>query len=175
MKTLLNGREVVLLWSFLLMSSVIMSSATWAAPKAEILEYGFYSFTDGSERLMQPITTSGYVTKGKTQLDKNTNRIPLEIGRLFGFRFRISGMNRNVGIIPLEFVVVHPEMKKPDGTFSTGYRYNLDLKLTNGMVEDKTGYRVNEDFEMVEGEWHFEYRFMNKTLIKQSFTTFTEK
>ena len=87
MKTLLNGREVVLLWSFLLMSSVIMSSATWAAPKAEILEYGFYSFTDGSERLMQPITTSGYVTKGKTQLDKNTNRIPLEIGRLFGFRF----------------------------------------------------------------------------------------
>jgi hypothetical protein len=39
-------------------------------------------------------------------------------------------------------------------------------------VEDKTGYRVNEAYEMVEGDWKFEYRFMNKTLIERSFTTY---
>ena len=81
-------------------------------------------------------------------------------------------MDKTVGVIPVELVVTHPEMKKPDGSLSTGYRYKMDLTLNNGAVEDKTGYRVNEAYEMVEGDWLFEYRFMDKTLIKHTFTTY---
>ena len=151
---------------------MVFSVAVVAAPKAEVLEYGYYEFTKGSERLANTTTTSGYVTRGAARLVKKTEKIPLKRGRLFGFRFKISGLDKAVGAIPLELVVSHPEMKKPDGSFSTGYRYNLDLALEDGKVEDKTGYRVNEAFEMVEGDWLFEYRFMNKTLIKHTFTTF---
>ncbi len=159
----------------LLVALVLTVPAAMAAPVAKVLEYGFYEFIDGSERLTHPSTTSGYVTKGEARLVEKTQRIPLKKGRLFGFRFRISGMERNVGVIPLELVVVHPSMKKSDGSVSTGYRYNLTLLLNQGMVEDKTGYRINEDFEMVEGDWYFEYRFMNKTLIGQTFTTYLPK
>ena len=148
------------------------SASVFAAPKAEVFEYGYYEFTTGSERLPNEITTSGYVTRGVAKLVKKTEKIPLKRGRLFGFRFRIFGMNRTVGVIPLELVVTHPEMKKPDGSLSTGYRYKMDLTLKDGAVEDKTGYRVNEAFEMVEGDWLFEYRFMDKTLIKHTFTTY---
>jgi len=148
--------------------------AVQAAPVATIIERGYYQFTGDSERMARPSISSGYVTSGSTQLVENTQRIPLQKGRLFGFRFRITGLAQNVGVIPLELVVVHPKMKKPDGSLSTGYRYNIDLKLSNGMVEDKTGYRINEDFEMVEGDWKFEFRFLNKTLIKQTFTTFLQ-
>jgi hypothetical protein len=148
--------------------------AVQAAPVVTVIERGYYQFTDGPERMARPSASSGYVTRGEAKLVKDTQRIPLEKGRLFGFRFRIDGLEKNVGIIPLELVVVHPEMKKPDGSLSKGYRYNMDLKLNNGMVEDKAGYRINEDFEMVEGDWQFEFRFMNKVLLQQTFTTYLQ-
>jgi len=154
--------------------SITMATAQ-AAPQAKIIERGYYTFTENSERLTSPLSTSGYVTRGEAELVKDTQRIPLEIGRLFGFRFKIFGIDKNIKVIPLELVVVHPEMKKPDGTTSSGYRYNIRLKLNNGMVEDKVGYNINEDFEMVEGEWQFEFLFMNKTLLKQTFTTYLQE
>lgn len=160
--------------SVLFIFVLVSAWAVEAAPTAMVIESGYYKFIEDSERVARPSISSGYVTRGKTQLVKNTQRIPLQKGRLFGFRFRITGVERNVGVLPLELVVVHPEMKKPDGSLSTGYRYNLELKLTSGVVEDKMGYRFNEDFEMVEGDWHFEFRFLNKTLLKQTFVTYLQ-
>jgi len=156
---------------FIFLSAVMVT--VQAAPQAKIIERGYYKFTDDAERLIQPSSTSGYVTRGTAELVKDTHHIPLEKGRLFGFHFQIFGIDKNIGIIPLELVVVHPEMKKPDGSLSTGYRYNTDLKLMNGMVEDKIGYHISEDYEMVEGDWQFEFLFMNKTLLKQTFTTYS--
>lgn len=150
----------------------LVSVAAIAAPKAEILEYGYYQFTGEASRAENAKSTSGYVRKGQAKLVEKTRLIPVEKGRLFGFRFRISGVNSNVGLIPLELVVEHPLMKKPDGTESRGYRYPIELKLQDGVVEDKTGYSLNQDYELVEGEWRFEYRFMNKPLMEQRFTTY---
>jgi len=165
----INPKNLIALFFLILMP---LASTALAAPKAKVLEYGYYEFIKDSERLANPTTTSGYVTRGDAKLVKKTEKIPLEKGRLFGFRFQISGLNKGVGVIPLELVVTHPEMKKPDGSLSTGYRYVVDLALIDGVVEDKTGYRINEDFEMVEGDWHFKYLFMNKPLIERSFTTY---
>lgn len=149
-----------------------LSVAAVAAPKAEILEYGYYQFTGQASRAENAKTASGYVRKGQAKLVEKTQRIPVEKGRLFGFRFRITGVDSNVGLVPLELVVEHPPMKKPDGSVSKGYRYPLELKLQDGVVEDKTGYSLNQDYELVEGEWRFEYRFMNKPLMEQRFTTY---
>jgi len=143
-----------------------------ASPRVTILNYGYYEFSGESKRVANPLTSTGYVTQGEAMLVKKTRRIPVKQGRLFGFRFRIDNMNKNVGRIPLELVVTHPEMRKPDGSLSTGYQYSMDLKVSNGVVEDKTGYRLNEPYELVEGEWTFEYRFMNRSLIKQTFVTY---
>jgi len=155
---------------FVFLSTIMMT--VQAAPQAKITERGYYKFIDEAERLTSPLISSGYAKRGEAELVKDTQRIPLEKGRLFGFHFHISGIDKNIGIIPLELVVVHPEMKKSDGSISTGYRYNVDLKLTSGMVEDKIGYHISEDYEMVEGDWQFEFLFMNKTLLKQTFTTY---
>ncbi len=157
---------------FVFLSAVMVM--VQAAPQAKVIERGYYKFTSDTERLVSPLVSSGYVKHGEAELVKDTQRIPLEVGRLFGFRFRISGIDKNIGVIPLELVVVHPEMKKSDGSSSSGYRYNIHLSLNNGMVEDKVGYNINEDFEMVEGDWQFEFLFMNKTLLKQTFTTYLQ-
>lgn len=159
-------------WLITCLMVLLPVSMLQAAPRAVILDYGYYKFTGESQRLANPVTSTGYSTQGNARLVEKTHRIPVKRGQLFGFRFRIDNMNENVGVIPLELVVKHPEMNKPDGTTSTGYRYQVNLKVRQGMVEDKTGYRMNEPYELVEGEWSFEYRFMNKTLLKQTFTTY---
>lgn len=151
---------------------LFVATVAAAAPKAEILEYGYYEFITQAQRSMHPAVTSGFVQTGEARLVKQTQRIPIEQGRLFGFRFIITGMNPNIGQLPLELVVTHPKMDKPDGTSSTGYRYTLGLGLNQGVVEDQTGYRMNEKYEMVEGDWVFEYLFMNKPLMVQRFTTY---
>lgn len=158
----------------ILMGAVLLFVATLAvaAPKAEILEYGYYEFITPATRSMHPATTSGFVQSGEARLVKQAERIPIEQGRLFGFRFIITGMDPSIGQLPVELVVTHPKMDKPDGTSSTGYRYTLGLTLDQGVVEDKTGYRMNEKYEMVEGDWVFEYLFMNKPLMVQRFTTY---
>lgn len=154
------------------MSLLVVMTNVIAAPQAEILEYGYYEFMNESTRSLHPAVASGYVQSGDAKLIKQTLRIPIEKGRLFGFHFRITVANSNVGVIPLELKVTHPLMNKPDGTSSTGYRYNLDLKMDAGVVEDKAGYQMNQPYEMVEGEWEFEYRFMNKPIMVQRFTTY---
>jgi len=151
---------------------LLMVSVVAAAPQAEIKEYGYYEFITEAKRAMHPEATSGFVQTGEALLVKQTQRIPIEKGRLFGFRFIITGMNPTIGQLPVELVVTHPKMEKPDGTSSTGYRYTLGLTLDQGVVEDQTGYRMNEDYEMVEGDWVFEYRYMNKPLMVQRFTTY---
>lgn len=160
------------LWLVVCVLVFLPVSILQAAPRAEILDYGYYKFTGETKRLANSISTTGYSTRGDARLVEKTHLIPIKLGRLFGFRFRIDNMNENVGVIPLELVVKHPKMNKPDGSTSTGYRYRMDLKVRQGMVEDKTGYRMNEPYELVEGEWSFEYRFMDKTLLKQNFTTY---
>jgi hypothetical protein len=164
--------DVVVLRSICALLLWGLSVAAVAAPKAEILEYGYYQFTGQASRAENAKTASGYVRKGQAKLVEKTERIPVEKGRLFGFRFRITGVDSSVGLIPLELVVEHPPMKKSDGTVSKGYRYPVELKLQDGVVEDKTGYSLNQDYELVEGEWRFEFRFMNKPLLEQRFTTY---
>ncbi len=161
-----NGRLALMLML------TTMASWTQAAPNSEVLEYGYYEFVGEAQRLSSRKATSGFVTRGDAKLVEQTDRIPIAPGRLFGFRFRFSGMNRNVGVMPLELVVEHPPMTKPDGTVSTGYRYFLELAMKDGVVEDKTGYRLNEVYEQVEGEWRFVYRFMNKPILEQRFITY---
>lgn len=158
-------------WLFCL-GCLLLPALSLAAPKAEILDYGYYEFAQKAERVERPLSTSGYVARGEAKLVEKTERIPLSKGRLFGFRFKIWGLNKNVGVLPLELVVEHPKMVKPDGSESIGYHYPVDLTLKDGSVEDKAGYRINEDFEMVEGEWRFAFRFMNKTLLEQKFVTY---
>lgn len=164
---LYRGCCVLLLWG--------VSLTALAAPRAQVLEYGYYKFLKQSSRAENANATSGYVQKGQARLVEKSERIPVEKGQLFGFRFRIDGVNSNVGLIPLEVVVEHPPMKKPDGTVSTGYHYPIQLKLQDGVVEDEAGYSLNQDYELVEGEWRFMYRFMNKPLFEQRFTTYKNK
>ena len=142
-----------------------------AAPLGEILEFGYYEVQAEGERFQAPDTTSGAVVAAPTvKLLEQTDIIPIEPGRMFGFRFRLSGFPANKEV-EIREVVTHPPITRPDKKKSTGFESRIGLNVQRGDVVDYVGYRLDHDYEMVEGEWRFEFWHEDKKLLEKKFTT----
>jgi hypothetical protein len=142
-----------------------------AAPVAQVLEYGYYEVQSEGERYRDPDAPSGVVQAGPTvKLVAATNIIPLQKGRPFGFRFRISGITERDGM-DVRLVVTHPPMNKPDRSVSSGYETKLGLNVRLGEVIDYAGYSLDHNYELVEGDWKFEFFHGNTKLLEQKFVT----
>lgn len=143
----------------------------YAAPMGEILEFGYYEVQVEGERYQDPNSTSGAVVAAPTvKLLQQTDIIPIEPGRMFGFRFRLSGFPAGKEV-EIREIVVHPTITKPDKTKSTGFESRLALNVQRGEVVDYAGYRMDHDYEMVAGEWRFEFWLDNRKLLEKKFTT----
>jgi len=142
-------------------------------PIGEILEYGYYQPTGDLQRERNYNTATGYVRTGSAvNLVKQTTDIPMALGRLFGFKFRVKGFPRDEVAVNLELVVSHPEIIRPNGTHVSGYRLPVTLDLSGGKVESQTGYEFDKEFEMVAGEWKFQYLLGDKVLLEKTFNVF---
>ena len=146
-----------------------------AEVKGEITEYGYYKMTTDPKRYRNLASTSGYVQEGgEPELVENTDQIPLELKRLFGFKFRISGFDDKRSV-QLKLVVSHPKIVRPNGSTSTGYTYPLVFDVKDGLIENESGYSMDHEFELVEGEWKFEYWYYKQKLISQTFHTYKKE
>ncbi|MBI3774348.1 MAG: DUF3859 domain-containing protein [Gammaproteobacteria bacterium] len=142
-----------------------------AAPGAEIIEFGYYEVQNEGQRFEDPNVTSGVTQAGPiVKLIQQTDDIPIEAGRMFGFRFRLKGFSGKEDIVIRE-VVTHPSMSRPGQKASTGYEVKLPLIVRRGELIDYAGYSLNHDYEMVEGDWRFEFWYEDKKLLEQKFKT----
>ena len=139
--------------------------------KSEVTEFGYYKKITDQERLRNIAATTGYVKAGgEVELEQSTDEIPLKLNRLFGFKFRIEGFD-NKEAVQLKLVVVHPQMKRPNGSTSKGYSYPVLLEVSNGVIENQSGYSLDHAYELVEGDWTFEYWYNSEKLLSKSFKT----
>lgn len=149
------------------------SMDVYSEPSGEILEYGYYQPGDELERERNYNTATGYVLTGSAvELVEQTEQIPLALGRLFGFKFRMRGFPRDEVAVTMELVVTHPKIIRPNGTQVEGYRFPVTLDLRGGKVESQTGYKFDRDFEMVAGEWKFQYFLGTKLLLEKIFNVY---
>lgn len=98
-----------------------------------------------------------------------TNRIPLKQGVDFGFRIELKGIS-NYKVKVLTFVIRHPEMLRPDGYYSSGYigerEFHYDPEW--GFYYDWS-YKLEHDFELVEGDWNIEVKYEGSTIYGKTF------
>ena len=87
------------------------------------------------------------------------------------YQYRLSNLPGK-RTVKLRRVLQHPEFKLPDGTTSTGSDFMINRKLERGEVFAYDAYALNEDYEMVEGEWVFQIWFEDKMLVEKTFTTY---
>ena len=149
---------------------LLVSAQAAAEITARVLEYGYYQNTKPTQRMRNDELPSGYERSGgKASLAKQTQQIPMAKGLLFGFKFEIKGFPKDQVAAKLQLKVTHPEMIRPDGSKRSGYSYPIPMHIWNGGITENTGYRFDKGFELVEGEWRFEYWLKDKMLISQTF------
>ena len=104
---------------------------------------------------------------------KTTERIPLVRDAHMSLQYRIWNLPDQPAYIKLRRVLKHPVMTLPDGSQSSGSDYMITGAVSIGQVIAYTGYGLNEDYEMLEGEWNFQIWYENEKLIDHSFVTYT--
>ncbi len=142
-------------------------------PSGRILQYGLYTLVRGGSIIDNPRTTTGKsVSKAVITRDRTVTRIPLVRNKYMAYQFRLSHLPGK-GRIKLRRVLKHPPFKLPDGHTSTGSDFSFTQRLERGEVFGYDAYALNEDYEMVEGEWIFQIWFQGKKLVQQRFITYT--
>ena len=87
-------------------------------------------------------------------------------------QYRIWYFPDTPAYVDLRRVLKHPPMNLPDGSVSMGSDYMIKGRVSVNQVIAYTGYGLDEDYELVEGDWVFEIWHKDKKLIEQKFTTY---
>jgi hypothetical protein len=141
--------------------------------KAMVNQRGLYRLVRSSGLIDDPSTSTGKaVSKPVIELVKSTERIPLMKGAQLYLQYRLWYLPERPVYIDLRRVLKHPEMKLPDGSVATGSDYNLKQKVSVNQAIGYTGYGLDEDYELVEGDWVFEIWYQGEKMIEQKFTTY---
>ncbi len=155
-----------------LLAPIFFVGCNPGGPRGEIIEHGIYEVTAPGTAHESSETTSGTERRGATtRLVERATRVPLERDRMFGFKYRIQNLSDQASA-ELKWVVIHPEMTKPDGTKSTGYEQVRKVRIAKGEAQGQAGYVLNHDFELVEGEWTFQCWQGDRKLLQQKFVTY---
>ena len=141
--------------------------------KAMVNQRGLYRLVRSSGVIDDPSTSTGKaVSKPVIELVKSTERIPLMKGAQLYLQYRLWYLPERPAYIDLRRVLKHPEMKLPDGSVATGSDYMLKQRVSVNQAIGYTGYGLDEDYELVEGDWVFEIWYQGEKVIEQKFTTY---
>ena len=159
------------LWTFRVLAPLLILAAFAAAPVArasqvEIKDYGFYDLSvDGSVPAPEDVSGSRNIVSN-IRLQRQTDEIDAQLGRSFGFRFRIADpslVGRTLTLRTIFPPLSNPETKR---TMSTQDR-NFTVGSTGDVLYD--GYRFDYDWEMAEGIWTFQILDGSRVIAEKKF------
>jgi len=146
---------------------------TIPSPKAKVIKAGLFKVIRSGGLVKSANTSTGKaISKPVIQMVKTTDRVPLVKDAHMSLQYRIWNLPEQPAYIKLRRVLKHPLMTLPDGTQSTGSDYMITGNVSVGQVIAYTGYGLNEDYEMLQGEWTFQIWYEDKKLIDHSFITY---
>ncbi len=115
-------------------------------------------------------TGSSWINSTLSNIEE-TNRIPLKKGH--GFHVQLLMFKLPVETKSIQVSMTHPAMTLPDGQV---------LKVQSGSIPTQTGmgafpeasfsYTLDEDYELVEGDWVLTFSHQGDELFRITFTTY---
>jgi len=141
--------------------------------KGHVGRPGLYRLVRSGGVIDDPSTGTGKsVVKPVVELVKTTEHIPLIKGGQIYLQYRIWPLPAHPTYVDLRRILRHPKMILPDGSVSTGSDNMIKGRVSSNQIIAYTGYGLDEDYELVEGEWVFEIWYQDKKVIEQKFVTY---
>jgi hypothetical protein len=157
----MRKRAILQIISF---SVIAFFCSTWAyaaEASCEITDYGLIVETTEPTRALAPQTVTGVYSVIKSgDLSQRTTVVPATLGVHFGVVRTLSNIPEGE---KADLVISHPKIVTPTGQSLT--RSVIPASPTSRA----NGYRLDEPFEVVVGEWTFEFFYRGKSLCRQSF------
>ena len=150
------------------MAVFAVSAQEQADRKAVIGDYGVFEPVGGEVKTALPQATSGAKrTPRGIRFVEHTRIIPAKRGVQFGFDYEITGAKQ--GPVDVMIIVSHPPIQKPDGSVSRGFKFREKIPVVGGKVKGFTGYSFDHDYELVPGEWKFEFWVREGKILEWTF------
>lgn len=141
-----------------------LAAPVWASGQVEIKDYGFYDLSvDGSVPAPEDISGSRNIVSN-IRLQRQTEEIDAQLGRSFGFRFRITDPALYGQQLTLR--TIFPPLTNPESK-RTMVTQDRPFTGTNEVLYD--GYRFDYDWEMAEGIWTFQILHNGKVIGEKKF------
>ncbi|MBL8662690.1 MAG: DUF3859 domain-containing protein [Candidatus Odyssella sp.] len=144
--------------------ALALAAPAAASGQVEIQDYGFYDLSvDGSVPAPDDVSGTRNIVSN-IRLQRQTEEIDAQLGRSFGFRFRIvdPALHGQTLTLRTKFPpLTNPESKR---TMTTQDR---PFTATGESVYD--GYRFDYDWEMAEGIWTFQILHNGKVIGEKKF------
>jgi hypothetical protein len=96
---------------------------------------------------------------------------PARLGLSFGYRYMISAPGENrCGVEGFDTRIIHPPMRGPDGRERAESIIPMDVCFKDGQADDFLIYGLEEEDEVLPGEWILQVRHNGEVLLSRSFT-----
>jgi len=162
-------QKSILLTIVLLLFSVSANSAfeyLWAAEGVGF-NHGHVQRISGN-LVEDQNSETGYTWKNAKFTDiKETNLIPLKKGHGFDVHLLLFKLSSETEAI--EVAVTHPPMELPSGKVLTTRRASILTHNRRGFPETSFTYTMDEDYELVEGEWTLTFSHQGNDLFRIAF------
>ena len=144
--------------------SLAAAPAARASGQVEIKDYGFYDLSvDGSVPAPEDVSEERNIVSN-IRLHRQTDEIDAQLGRSFGFRFRVADpalLGQELTLRTIFPPLTNPKSKR---TMTTQDRTFVG---TGEVLYD--GYRFDYDWEMAEGIWTFQILHKGRLLAEKKF------
>lgn len=144
--------------------ALALTAPAQASGQVEIRDFGFYDLSvDGSVPAPEDISGSRNIVSN-IRLQRQTEEIDAQLGRSFGFRFRVTDPALHGQQLTLRTIfppLTNPESKR---TMATQDRTFVG---SNELLYD--GYRFDYDWEMAEGIWTFQVLHKGRVIAEKKF------
>jgi hypothetical protein len=140
-------------------------AAARASTQIEILDFGFYDVSvQGTVPAPEDISLERNVV-GNIRLERQTDEIDAQLGRSFGFRFRIT----DPSLIGRRLVLrtIFPPLTNPKNRRTMTTQDREFVAMVGETLYD--GYRFDYDWEMAEGIWTFQIVDGGKVIAERKF------
>ena len=136
---------------------------------AQIVDYGVYVTDD----VKTEKTDYGTHAVSKVEkLIKQTDRVPAETGKTFGFRYKISGKPKGVRVeLIVKVVIPQPGLTNPE-TGKTFHDLTLPRKrIKIGIIHHEV-LIFEKEWDLVPGKWKIQLWHEGKKLTEKIFTVY---
>jgi hypothetical protein len=165
----------VLIRRVLITGLVAAAAAAWTVtgaqagsstgPRAEFTEFGIFKTTRVKD-VPQPVSVSGRMSLvANIKLLKSTRLIVGQLGRSFGFRYRLRGLPPGARV---SIRTMHPKLTHPVTGKAMTYSLRSRRASPNGALT-YTGFTFDHRYELAEGIWKFQIIYRGKVIGEQSF------